>query len=387
MTTMRPLFSATVSCVLLSACSAADTDTCRLADEHLQRCFPGQAPGPIESCDPALAENLLQLGCQEIAQGAGKTDWWCTPWTWWLCDGGTGGVTRTLAYSQDYPYELVQDSSHLYWTNYNPSADIMKAGKDGTGEAALASGQDRPSSIAVNDTHVFWIATTGDYTRAIRSVAKTGGAVTTLLDHEGGLYLLAADSTQIYFGAKDKDGDRGVYRLAIDTTGAKPELLCTNDKVATTFAMDDTYLYFGEMYGKGALVRVPKTGGACQTLAADEEASSIALHGDHLYYADDEKVVRLKKDGGGTPEELGSAGSYSAGGSLAVNGTHIYWTEYVGDKLWRMPLAGGEPETFASENAPKSLVLDADALYWLDVGRFWGKDYVDNSGSVKKKSI
>jgi hypothetical protein len=60
----------------------------------------------------------------------------------------------------------------------------------------LASGQDRPESVAVDSTHVYWI--TGH--DAVKAIPIGGGSVTTLVSGQYPLLSLAVDGTHVYWG-------------------------------------------------------------------------------------------------------------------------------------------------------------------------------------------
>lgn len=55
-------------------------------------------------------------------------------------------------------------------------------------------------------------------------------------------------------------------------------------------------------------------------------------------------------------------------GKLALDATHVYWTE--ADGIARMPLAGGERELVASgQVAPSHLTIEGGELFWINFGR------------------
>jgi hypothetical protein len=59
--------------ILLGACAAEPTDSCRAAAEHVESCT-GEAPAAAPTCDPEAAEEVLARDCSQLAAGDGKGD-------------------------------------------------------------------------------------------------------------------------------------------------------------------------------------------------------------------------------------------------------------------------------------------------------------------------
>jgi hypothetical protein len=130
-----------------------------------------------------------------------------------LKDGGTvETVVPGLALGPLHgPHRIAVDADAIYWLS--ESGTIARAPLVGGTITTLATGQDRPSSLFLTSTQVYW-SNRGDGT--IARVAKTGGAVTVVATSTGrepaGLFVdgttvgwthydLGADSQQIVGGA------------------------------------------------------------------------------------------------------------------------------------------------------------------------------------------
>jgi sugar lactone lactonase YvrE len=54
---------------------------------------------------------------------------------------------------------------------------------------------------------------------------------------------------------------------------------------------------------------------------------------------------------------------------VALDGTHLYWSEYDGGAVWRADLDGGNPfEISANEVHAGCLAIDGSHLYWVAAG-------------------
>ncbi len=90
-----------------------------------------------------------------------------TPGTIYQCLAAGGGSPTVYA-TDTQPYGLATDGTNLYWTNYAGSASVATCavGATCTSPRTVASGQDYPTSIAVNAASVFWITETDIYAAA-----------------------------------------------------------------------------------------------------------------------------------------------------------------------------------------------------------------------------
>jgi hypothetical protein len=92
----------------------------------------------------------------------------------------TGGASSVLvpAIHPFYPV-LVQDQDALYWLEWNDQgsgSSVMRVAKGGGAPEVVASGQDAPQFIAVDDTHVYWTVGNLGNASAIMRAAKAGGS-------------------------------------------------------------------------------------------------------------------------------------------------------------------------------------------------------------------
>ncbi len=94
--------------------------------------------------------------------------------------------------------------------------------------------------------------------------------------------------------------------------------------------------------------------------------TNLALDATHVYWTnfDGDQVMRQAKAGGEV--ETIASGQDGAHG-IAVDATHVYWTNVVGDQVMRRAVAGGEVETIASgQDGAHGIALDATHVYWTN---------------------
>lgn len=116
----------------------------------------------------------------------------------------TGGPATTLATKQESPMAVALDDEHVYWStwgphksgSYKPYGKVFRAPKAGGAPMEIAGGQTAPTSLAVDDTHVFWTNIgSGEVLRA----KKTGGAPLVLARGQSMPNAVAVDAREVYW--------------------------------------------------------------------------------------------------------------------------------------------------------------------------------------------
>ena len=82
-----------------------------------------------------------------------------------------------------------------------------------------------------------------------------------------------------------------------------------------------------------------------------------------LFFASGTSIERVSTSGGAAQSLAPGGGSFAY---LAVDATHVYWSEALDPSaIKRVPRAGGPVETLASDlSASDGLQLDDTAIYW-----------------------
>jgi sugar lactone lactonase YvrE len=167
----------------------------------------------------------------------------------------------------------------------------------------------RPSDLAVDETHVYWINDTPDPLEGgVFRIAKQGGAREQVVTPEA------------WRDPRFETQPQGAT-LLLDATDA---FVVVNNQ--------------NNIDAEGALVKVPKAGGSAVILARDRHAPlAAALDESHLYWARNQANRGLDTDGD------------------------------VPGSVMRILKDGGEPEVLAQgQNGPQGIVLDEEHVYWVN---------------------
>jgi len=195
--------------------------------------------------------------------------------------GGGASAMFLLGAAGDQPWGVAEDAGYVYWTTWIAQSGelgvIARADKVSGEVLALATDQDRPLRLALDETHVYW--TNGDSGEGgvLRRVPQRGGDVVTL------------------------------------TAGASPDGF---------IAVDDRNVYFIGA-GTNDLMAVPKAGGPSTLIAAlSVGLGAMATDGERVYASGTDGIYVVERDGSSV-ERL-AATSYARYG-LALDARYVYW--------------------------------------------------------------
>jgi len=160
---------------------------------------------------------------------------------------GTDGTT--LATAQTNARRIAVDGTSLYWTTNTATGTVMQMPKAGGTPVALASNQNLPYDIEVDDTFVYW---TNQGDGAISKVPKTGGNVQVLTTGRSGPLMLSVDATHAYYTTSST-----VEKVPL--AGGAPITLAAKQDVPAGLAIDDDCVYFvNSSADAGAIRKVEK---------------------------------------------------------------------------------------------------------------------------------
>ena len=224
------------------------------------------------------------------------------------------------------------------------------------GPLVLATGQYLPYGLAITPTDVYWL-NSGDGALMRCAKAGCGGAPTQIAMGKPDGFFVAVDATHVYWN-HNTAGE--VQRCPLDgCPGLVPELLAMIGS-ATFVAVDGTYLYTSTNVGR--LVRVPKGGGAPFDLAAGLiDPGGIQVVGSSILWAiiGENRIVSVPI-AGGTPDPI--VVNQTGVRVVATNASTMVWA--TATAILRSDLAGQNIVMVANAEAPFGLAIDDTHVYW-----------------------
>lgn len=306
-------------------------------------------------------------------------------------------------YYNESPYENPAGPSRVY------KSDRVARGDFGPGGPMVYNGVESPLPAWARSRHG-----DGDWIGGVRCARSDEGTTPPIrpapgptLIHGIAPFAIKLDDTRIYFSALDLDTIHSALKDGSDVrelaNGLKNvyDLVVDGDYVYAT--VRGTHNAAKEYQHDGAIVRIPKNGGAPETLAASLEGPvTLALDGGFLYWVNggDWKykpvggpvlgsVMRIPASGG-TPEVL--AADQLKPNSLVVRDGFVYWAnwgtiyEWEGTPnggVYRVPTAGGPIEMVAdAQSAPNNLVYGNELLWIVRRHAYHGQIVALRNGQV-----
>jgi hypothetical protein len=166
------------------------------------------------------------------------------------------GSSRTIVSYAGSPSYLAVDGTNIYWSD---ASGIMSVAASG-GDSSLLASSGWAQGIAVDETSVYWAdAALGTVSR----IAKAGGATQTVADHQDTPVQIIADGNFVYW-TNTPDLGLGSVMRAPKNGGPAVELATGGGKMASqhrgpwAIAVDDDAVYWTEIFGKGAVMKVAK---------------------------------------------------------------------------------------------------------------------------------
>jgi hypothetical protein len=237
-----------------------------------------------------------------------------------------------------------------------------------------------PLSLAVEGDRAFFSAVDpGDASQgAIFELGLATGDMVTLAPYQGLAWSVAADATHVYWLRIEPDP----AVMAVTRAGGAPITLAPLADRAESLSIDATHLYWTE--GRGVM-RMPKAGGAVQAVwsgagsagaGADARGYAMAIDEHDIFWVaqlDRVALLRVSKQGGKATilaDDLAGADRFGKDGlafRLAVDDTHVYFSEYESGSVNRVSKQGGQVTTLSSgEIGAYALIVREDRVYWTN---------------------
>jgi hypothetical protein len=281
---------------------------------------------------------------------------------------------------------LAVDGSDVFWTDF-PAGTVSRVPKAGGAATTLASGSSSdPSDLVVRDGAAYWV---GANSATVTKVSTSGGTPVTLASGTVvGWRGLAVDATHVYWMMSGELGPGIGAVMRVPRDGGAPETLHADAFYPGELAVDETSVYFTMLDGfgltTGQVVKVPKSGGAAVTLASDQECPyAIAVDALAVYWTNsgtgcyfgypvptNGAVMKVAKDGG---SPLALAPEQPAPGGLALDDTHVYWTtrgsgERSGAVVKAAKDGTSRTTLVPGQPLPAAIAVDESDVFWVASG-------------------
>jgi hypothetical protein len=140
----------------------------------------------------------------------------------------------------------------------------------------------------------------------------------------------------------------------------------TDRYVTGQFALDETSLYAIDSYSTPMVFSRSLNGGPYTVLAEGPSISArqLAVNSTHVFWTEDNvKGISRVSKAGGTPKTVAST---SAGDpeAIKVNETHVYWSDMADGTIKRAPVEGGDPETIAPALGSEAIAINDTTVCW-----------------------
>jgi hypothetical protein len=264
------------------------------------------------------------------------------------------------------PWGIVVDADNAYITGAGSHGRVLQIPLDGAPNVFISHDPSPSLSIAVDETHVYWLAVD-----AIRRAPIGGGPITALTAETlgGGFNLFALDATRVYYTTFADTVE------SVAKAGGPIAVLATDQAGASGIATDGTRLWWANFAGEGAIMTQPTAGGAptlFQPVAGPR--NGLAVAGGSVYYlseGDATRYVARAPAAGGPATMLHSWSSSARGSNIAVNSTHVYFQQ-PDCAIGKAALDGSTFEVRsypAALGCPNAYAVDEEHLYFTsDLG-------------------
>lgn len=241
----------------------------------------------------------------------------------------TGGALDAIATAQPGPTSLDVSTGRACWVNSGTHSLDFRDGSVRCADRELAAAWS-PNALAIDGGVVFWTEVDG---QQVRGIALDGSALRTLDDEPTSKIAIAVSATHVAWTAS---GDMADVVVMDRATRAKTTI-STSEYAPGGIVLDgnDVYWVARHALSEDGAVRVARSFGAPVDLAPGEHWPSQLVHaGDRLYWLGHDRIRSVAAAGGAPATVVDGRGAI---GGIAVDATHVYWTERDRGAVVRMP--------------------------------------------------
>jgi hypothetical protein len=270
------------------------------------------------------------------------------------CADGACPVLKIAASPATSIGAIVVDRDRVYWTEFYEGR-VMMAPVDGGEASVVASAQDEPTGLAVRDGQAVWSTRT-----SLMMMPVDSSVPPVELAKEGTYFSDVVIAGQlIYWGVGNADGDPGEIRRIPRQGGAIETLVAGNAPGNIAVAGDEVFWESLTDLGKA-----PITGGVADILFSNPDGiDAIALGPDAVYWSSPQGLMTGPKAGG--QARLLAPGEETV--SLVTDGKSLYWAAFKTGALMKVAVDGGAPVVLTPGPLGAALItIDDEWVYWVD---------------------
>jgi hypothetical protein len=281
-------------------------------------------------------------------------------------------AVRVLATNQDHPWGLTVDETHVYFTNKGAKGtrgSLARVSKSGGEVETLVNDLEVPWGVAVANGRVYWSGSKPGYggLGSISLVDKTSidkpRPVTGALEEP---WAIVVRGNRLFLT------DLHTRRVSSVALNASVDLnkiatIATTDSQPTALAVDDTNVYWVDSL-PGVISRASLDGGPITMLVArGEKTTGLAIDDTSLYWCEwgGGRIGKVLKAGGGLAT---LAVNQQGVRSIAVDEQRVYWVHPPSGSIRSISKNGGPIHTHATDQKhPYALTVDATSIFWANV--------------------
>ncbi|MBI2391065.1 MAG: hypothetical protein HYV09_15845 [Deltaproteobacteria bacterium] len=240
---------------------------------------------------------------------------------------------RVIASGQDHPWGVFVDDRFVWWTNKGQGSGVVaRRAKSGGAIEQMATAK-APFAIATFGPHVFW----SDARALGGGIGHRLESLPIGVDAECGIKIVEPWSIAVA-------GGRLFWTDLKERVVASAPLL-TSPPPAGPAAPFDCHAHLVHARTAGRPV-------------------GLAVDASHVFWTDsDPGVVASAPIAGGAVSELYKGGDKTTG--IAVDATHVYWSEWGSGRIAKVPKSGGAAVVLASDQkGARAIALDSSHVYF-----------------------
>ena len=326
--------------------------------------------GPLAACCNSLPTSLQALCSDIVSQGIAANC--ATELTQLEGAGDCMGVSVLASEIQAPPYFMASDGTLLFWTT-SQSSSLVAMPVGGGPITTLVSGG--AQLVAVDDVNVY-VVENGELLRLPKN-----GAAPSFVSEAGAdlkaVTTLGAAAYWMEFTGSPSTGGQPIAVKSAPLLGGPVSLVAqatvsgfapNQPRIGVTSSTVFTFSWAGANY-------FPITGGPTSgvEIVAGVICFFFTSDADAVYCGDGLHVWRIESNGAATGLWTAvNTSTYDPNPYVVFDDTYVYWVDdtTVGTIMKTLKAGGGTPTVLAYDTNPMAIAVDANNVYWGDVGGY-----------------